>query len=256
MRVEAGRLDDAVSAADQGIAHAQSVLGRWIGVAQAARPVAGLPAMPATLTLESVLDKLPQHPRLALAAIDIDQTRTAIALAEADFKPDWRIEVGYAHRPAFSDMATLRVGIDLPVFARNRQTRGVAAALARSDAATAVRDDSVRELAAAARLNVHDWLRLGERLRTYDADLLSQSAARIEAAALGWRSGRGSLREVLDARRAALEVQQARLDLERDRFEHCVQLRYLGACELPAAASTTTLPRAAEDGDRGHGDES
>lgn len=238
LRVELGQLEDAVRAAEQAMTHAQILLGRWIGAAQAARPAAGLPAMPEEIASAAVLDRLPRHPRLALAAIDIDQARTAAALARADFQPDWRVELGYGHRPAFSDMATVRVGIDLPVFTRNRQSRGLAAALARSDASEAARDDIVRELAAAARGYVHDWLELGRRLRAYDDTLLPQSAARIEAATLGWRSGRGSLRAVLDARRAALDVQLARLALERDRYESCVQLRYLGACEAPAATET------------------
>jgi outer membrane protein TolC len=238
MRVELGQLEDTVREADQAMTHAQILLGRWIGATQAARPVAKLPVMPQTLNLAAVLDRLPQDPRLQQAAIDIDQARTATALARADFQPDWRVELAYGHRRAFADMATLRVGIDLPLFTRDRQSRGLAAALARGEAATAAGDDLLRELAAEAQRYVHDWLELGVRLRSYDTDLLPQSAARVEAAALGWRSGRGSLREVLDARRAALDVRLARLELERDRFENCLQLRYLGACETPTATET------------------
>ena len=50
----------------------------------------------------------------------------------------------------------------------------------------------------------------------------------------GWRSGRNALREVLDARRAALEIQMARLDLQHDLARHFVQLTYLGAVETDA----------------------
>lgn len=238
MRVEIGQLDDAVHAADQAMRHAQIRLGRWIGAASATRPAAALPAMPTDMTAPSVRAGLARHPRLALTAIDIDQAHTATAIARAEFLPDWRVEVGYGHRPAFSDMATVRVGIDLPLFTRKRQSRGLAAALARSGASVATRDDTVRELDSAALSALHDWHELGARLRAYDATLLPQSAARIEAARLGWRSGRGSLREVLDARRAALDVRLARLELERARFEACVQLRYYGACATPAIPET------------------
>jgi outer membrane protein, heavy metal efflux system len=39
---------------------------------------------------------------------------------------------------------------------------------------------------------------------------------------------------VLDARRAALEIQMARLDLQLDLAKHTVQLTYLGAYEANA----------------------
>lgn len=228
-RQEADRLGDAVAGAEQSIAHARNILLRWIGE-DALRPVCpDLPEMPALPPLETALERARNHPQLAGAAAHVAAAQTGAALAEAGYKPDWRMELGYGYRPAFAEMVTLQIGVDLPVFTRNRQDRGLAAALAQQAAAEHSVEDATRQLLSEARLNHHDYERLVVRLRDYDNTLLPQSTYRISAALAGWRSGRGALRDVLDARRAALELQMARLDLQLDLAKHLVQLRYLGA---------------------------
>ncbi|MDZ4079819.1 MULTISPECIES: TolC family protein [Hydrocarboniphaga] len=235
-RQEADRLKDAVAAAEQSIAHARNGLSRWIGD-EAFRPVtADLPVLPALPPLEVVLERVRQHPHLAGAAAQVAMAQTNADLAAAAYKPDWRVEVGYGYRPEFSEMAMLQVGIDLPVFTRNRQDRAVAAARAQQEAAAAAIDDASRQLLSEARLNHQDWERLTTRLKSYDEGLLPQSGNRVTASLAGWRSGRGLLRDVIDARRGALELQMARLDLQSDLAMHYIQLSYLGAFEDASGA--------------------
>lgn len=233
-RQEVNRLSDAVSAAEQSVAHARNMLSRWIGDA-AWRPItsAGL-SYPELPPLDAVLARLRSHPSLAVWTAQAATARTGIELAQASYAPDWRVELGYANRPAYSDMVSLQVGIDLPFFTANRQDRGLAAALAQKDVAESRMEDERRQLTAEVRLNHHDFNRLQQRLKDYDDTLLPQSAARIEAAMISWRSARGQLRDVIDARRAALEVQMARLDLQNDLSSHFVQLTYLGAYDSVA----------------------
>lgn len=237
-RQETDRLRDEVAGAEQSIAHARNSLSRWIGEA-AQRPVCPeLPELPSLPVLETVEERVRQHPHLAGVAAQVAAAQTSADLAQAAYKPDWRVELGYGYRPSFSEEVTLQVGIDLPVFARNRQDRSVAAALAQKDAAEFAVEDASRQLMAEARLNHHDYERLTTRLGDYDRTLLPQSQNRITAALAGWRSGRNALREVLDARRAALEIQMARLDLQLDLATHFVQLTYLGAFESSTGEST------------------
>lgn len=237
-RQEADRLRDAVAGAEQSVAHARNALSRWIGDA-AQRPVCpDLPQTPALPSLAVTLERVRSHPHLGGAAAQVTAAQTGAELAQAAYKPDWRVELGYAYRPAFSEMVMLQVGVDLPVFARNRQDRSLAAALAQKDAAEFAVEDASRQLLSEARLNHHDYERLAVRLKDYDQTLLPQSEHRITAALAGWRSGRSALREMLDARRAALEIQMARLDLQLDLAKHTVQLTYLGAYEAATGENT------------------
>lgn len=238
-RQEADRLKDEVAGAEQSIGHARNMLSRWIGEA-AWRPVC--PDLPVVELppLEVVLERIKSHPHLAGATAQIAEAQTNADLAKAGYKPDWRMQVGYGYRPSFSEMITLQIGMDLPVFTRNRQDRELAAALAEKEASESTLEDERRHLVSEARLNHHDWQRLTERLKDYDETLLPQSDNRITAALAVWRSGRGTFRDVLDARRAALELQMARLELQRDLAMHTVQLTYLGAFDAVSNAGENT----------------
>ncbi|MGH8458603.1 MAG: TolC family protein, partial [Nevskiales bacterium] len=114
-RVEVARLQDEVAGTEQSIGHARNLLSRWIGEA-AWRPIAGtLPQAPAEPSLNVALEHVRRHPHLAMHQAQIAAAQTGTNLAKADYDPDWRVELGYANRPAFSDMLTLQFGVDLPV---------------------------------------------------------------------------------------------------------------------------------------------
>ncbi|MEQ1439765.1 TolC family protein [Fontimonas sp. SYSU GA230001] len=231
-RQDVHRLADAVRRTEQRIAQARNTLSRWIGDA-ALRPVCpDLPALPAPPPLEAVLARLDQHPQLIGATARVAAARTGTRLAQSSYAPDWRIELAYSHRTARADTVLLQTGVDLPLFTRDRQDRDVATALAREAAAQSAVDDSRRQLRSEARLNHHDYERLIERLRDYDTYLLPDSGARIDATLAGWRAGRSLFRDLLDARRAHLEVQTDRLDLQHELANRYVQLVYLGAFGL------------------------
>lgn len=232
-RVEAARLLDAVAGAEQSVAHAQNNLSRWIGAA-AYRPVCpDLPDVPAMPSMEEMLARVQSHPQLVGLRSAVAAARAGTQLAHSAYRPDWRAQLGYAHRAEYSDLVSLQVGIDLPVFTHQRQDRELAAARATESAAQHAVEDALRQLQAEARLNLHDWVRLETRLRDYQDSLLLQAGARIEAALAGWRSGRAMLRDVLEARRAELELRMAQLDLQYDAARHLLQLRYLGAFDAP-----------------------
>ena len=201
-------------------------LARWIGVA-ADRPVESvLPVLPAPPALGQLLDGLPGHPSLAAPATTAALAATELRLATAERKPDWRLEVRYDHRLEFPDLVTLMVGVDLPLFAGNRQDRASAAALERLSAATAQRDDRLREATAMVTAAYRDWQAGTQRLRYYDEALLPPGAGRVESALAAYRAGRGSLAAVLEARRSLLETELMRVDLATQVARDRLQLQY------------------------------
>lgn len=233
-RVALELLRDELARLEQDDWHARSQLSRWLGDA-AYRPLPdGPPPLPEPPPLGALLEGLKTHPHLDITSAEIAVAAADVRLAQQAYQSDFSVELGYGHRPAFSDYVNLQVSVDLPVFTADRQDRGLAAKQSALLRAEALREDSYREHAADARLNHGDWTRLGSRLAHFDDSILPEADARIEAARLAWAAGSGSLSEVLAARRAALDARLRRLDLETDRSRHALQLRYLAAREPDA----------------------
>jgi outer membrane protein TolC len=221
------RLRDAVAQRDQAADAARFRLERWIGAAahrSVARPPPEFPPLPATA---AVLENLAAHPELAVLQQRINESRVGVDLAEAGRLPDWRVEFGYGYRDDYSDMVMLQVGMDLPVFPGNRQNRDIASALALGEAAAAQWEDGKRQLESRLLESSRDLERLSARLAAYDATIEPQTNVAIEAATAAWRSGNGTLGQVLEARRVHLDVLLARLDLQYDAFKRHLELNYL-----------------------------
>ncbi|MFP5304487.1 MAG: TolC family protein, partial [Gammaproteobacteria bacterium] len=213
----------------QDAAAAREQLARWTGAPVPAALAGEVPALPPPPELPALLAAVERHPELQMAQADIATRDTALALAREARKPDWRVELMYAWRPDFSEMATLQVGIDLPLFTRNRQDCDVAAAAAEAEAVASMHDDHERRLRAAAAAAWHSWSQARERLARYDSVIVPAASARAEAALAAYRAGRSELAAVLDARRAALDVSLMRLDLQVEILRRLAELRYLSA---------------------------
>ena len=216
-RVELDLFKDRADAQRQRAASARAELARWIGPA-AARPLpSDPPALPTPPALDELAGRLQAHPHLSAYDRQVAYADKDAELARVATSPDWNIEVSYAVRgSAYSDMISVQVGIDLPVFPKNRQLRDVASKLALADRARAMREDNLREMEAMLRRAYAEWTALNERLARYRSSTLPQAQARTRAALATYRAGRGELRSVLEARRMELDLRMQQLMLEAE----------------------------------------
>jgi len=224
--VEAAALRDKVAEYEQVLAHERITLSRWIGVAASGEIPAAMPTPPAPPPLERVLSEVASHPALLAQEQAKEFALRGLDLAKQEYKPDWRIELGYGYRPEFSEMVTLRVAVDLPLFTRNRQDREAAAARQDIQAAAAEFANRARELAAEAAVAHHNLTRYRERLEAYREDALPSARARVEAAESAYRSASGSLADALLARRALLDTELQLLTLSVEALRSRIQLDY------------------------------
>ena len=74
---------------------------------------------------------------------------------------------------------------------------------------------------------VQEWEANLRRLRRFDESIGPLAAARSEAAETVYRAGRGSLSDVLAARRGELDVRIQALQLEQETARLWAQLNYL-----------------------------
>lgn len=207
---------------------AQAALVRWTGPLPGDTPTFAAPPAP-DVPFESVelLSSLEAHPELRAAHADIAGRENEVALARADYRPDWWVEVGYSWRPEYSDMAMVQFGWDLPLFTARRQDPALAASAAEAEAVHAMHRDHARDLGQQVRDATARSRHLQRRIARFDAALLPAARARRDAALAAYRAGKSALSEVLRARREVLDVELMRLELLADQLRSRLQLRYL-----------------------------
>jgi outer membrane protein TolC len=207
-------------------ARAKAMLSRWLGTA-AGRPLAPfkLPVVPSE---EGTLaDHIAHHPHVQALERQVDVAQSEAALARAATNPDWSLEFAYQQRgPTFSNMISLQVSIDLPLFQKNRQNRDLAAKLALVEQARDLREDAIRQHLAEAQAASADWDAATSRLKRFDESLLPLSQQRADAALAAYRGGRGDLTPVLQARRDELDIKLQQLQLTEDQARAYAQLLY------------------------------
>ncbi|MGH8249166.1 MAG: TolC family protein [Steroidobacteraceae bacterium] len=224
--VEAALLRDKVVEYQQMLAHKRLELSRWIGDSAQGEIADDLPMPTLTLSLDNLLANLRMHPTLLAQEHAEEGARTGLELARQGYKPDWRMELGYGYRPEFSEMLTLRVSVGLPLFTRNRQDREAAAARHDLVQASAGRADRLRVLTTEASLRHHDARLYEERLAIFRKDAVPAAHARVDSAQESYRAGRGSLIDVLVARRSLLETEMQVLSLRAEAMRNRIELDY------------------------------
>lgn len=138
--------------------------------------------------------------------------RAEVDLAKASRERDWSLELGYSQRrPYFDNMISVVVAIDLPIARERRQDRDVSSRLAEVEQAQAQREDARRLHEVEVRNLLADWTTAGKRIERFDALLLPLARERYQAALAAYQGGRGELAPVLEAERAVLETELARL---------------------------------------------
>ena len=206
-------------------------LSRWIGDA-AERPIAEALTMPAILSpLPTLMAGADHHPVIGNLDKQIEASSTEVALARQSYKPDYSVEVYYAYRRDFSDFVGVQFKVGLPYFTRDRQDRGLAAALELSHASEDRKRDLLRKLHAEVNQDYVDRQHYEERLVDFDASIIPDAERRIETARAAYQTGRGNFDTVLLARRGVLDVKLQRLALAVESARAQVRLDYWSAAQ-------------------------
>lgn len=218
-------LESKLDAADAGLLSSRAGLARWLGSGAEDVRVTGdppdvrlLPIDPAAM-LASV-DR--QGPLLAWRAQEA-MADASIDAAIAEKRPDWSLGATYGRRERIpggghrSDMLMIEVSIDLPLFARDRQDRGIAARRSEREAVAAEREDARRAQTETVRRTLAEWQGLQRQVARLETDLLPLARDRSQTALAAYAGG-SDLQPWLDARRDELESQ----------LEHAQRLGELG----------------------------
>jgi outer membrane protein TolC len=219
---------DRVRVAEQGVRRARLDLRRWLPQ-DADRELAEPPRFDQLpVPAGQLLSGIHEHASLRTYDARLEAARTDIALAQADKRPDWSVELDYANRAApFSDMVTLEFRIGLPLFSGRRQDPVIAGKRAKLREVEAELDTEVRMHSAEISQEIADWEALKVRLKTYEEELVPLSQARSRAALAAYQSTSTSVKSVLDARAAEIDAHMRALELRGQLGSAWAMLNYL-----------------------------
>jgi outer membrane protein, heavy metal efflux system len=212
-------------------------LARWIGD-DAHRPIAESLTKPGfSSPLPGLIAGADHHPVIGGLDKQIEASAADVALARQSYKPDYSVEVYYAYRRDFADFVGIQFKVGLPYFTKNRQDRGLSAALEQSRASEDRKRDLLRELHAEVNQDYVDRRHFDERVAEFDASIVPDAQRRVEAARSAYQAGRGGFDAVLLSRRSLLDVQLQRLALAVESARAQVRLDYWSASQTSSGDS-------------------
>jgi outer membrane protein, heavy metal efflux system len=206
------------------VAKARAKLVRFTGDAEA-DVSGGLPTL--EVDRARLMTGIASLPRLlSLDAL----TRAADAetgLARAEKRPDWRVSASYGRRePAFGDLVSVGVSIDLPFFSKRRQDPIIAARASEAQAARFNRLATERELAAALEADFADHAMHHQRLENARTTLVPLAKRRGELDQASYAAGKLDLGAALLSSLALAEAEVDALAREAEIARDAIRINF------------------------------
>jgi outer membrane protein, heavy metal efflux system len=205
--------------------------GRGAGIAPVGAAEQRLQAAPPTL--ETLLAGSVERPRAAALAAEAARARSQVALMQREFYPDFDVKLSYGRRERApdgmprDDMISLTLGVNLPVWRRQRLDPQVAEARAM----VTEREAMLNALRLETRAQLTQRHALATQARQsvalYDATLLPAATAAVNSAEASYRVGRVDFLTLLETRMRLFEAQMARVAAVAEHNRALADLDYL-----------------------------
>lgn len=226
VRQEALQLADRRDELNRDAVQAQAALARWVGPAADATLI-GDPQIP-PLDAAHLRENLSRHVELGVFGPTAQMAAAEVREAEAGKRGDWAWEVSYGVRgSSFSDLVSLQVAFELPLFASRRRDPQILAKQREVQRIEAEREEMLREHAQdiEAALAMQD--ELTRKLARLNERALPLADERVALQMASYRAGRVDLGAVLAARRDQVETRLKVLDTQAALDSLRARLAYL-----------------------------
>lgn len=181
---------------------------------------------------QKLYEYLVNHPSVKSVEQKINATNSGIALAKQKYKPEWAVNASYGYRDSNpmgeerADLFSVGISFDVPLFTGNKQDKEVQSAVYKAEALRTKKWLLLRQLMASFETTKAQLLRLDQRRKLYQTQLLPQMHEQAEASLTAYTNVTGDFSEVVRARIAELNANIASLDIEVERQKLRVQLNY------------------------------
>lgn len=208
------------------IAKADASLQRWLGD-EAQEGLVGEPPQ-FSVDAPSLRQHVRHHPELLLFQPMAAQVAAELHEAEASRRPGWGVELAYQDRgSAYSNMMSVQVSMDLPLFAGTRQNPLIRSRQQALLSLEAEREAMLREHQAVLEADVADYTALTQRLDRLQKDALPLAQDKVDLQMAAYRNGRFDLTQVLQARRDLRELRLQILSVENQQQVLAARLHFL-----------------------------
>lgn len=233
-QVAKSELDNSLRRAQAQGHAARAGLSRWIDAGDTV-PLAALPDVASLrVTPDRLRATLDQHAHLQVWEGRERAADATVDLAQAEKRPDLGFGVSYGARSAgLPDMMMVEVSIGLPLFARHRQDRNLAARVAEREALHFEREDARREQREALERQLAAWEGLREEGMQYETTLLPLARDRSAVALASYGSG-GEIQPWIEARRDEVETRRRAVQLQAELSRAWLALDTLLPREFPS----------------------
>lgn len=232
--VELAKVRDRGTRIAQDEDRARARLEAWIGAAAWQDLAAEWPDPGAQPDLQRIREGLTRHPRILALQKEVEAADTGIALEKQRYRPEFGIDLAYGGRggdnpdgSSRSDLFSVMMTMDLPLFHQNRQDRYTAAAVSLSSAAMFSRDDALRRMASEAAMQSATLERQRQRLELFEQSLLPDAAQNAEAAFAAYQAALESITTLMRARITEYDLQLDYANLKAELLKTRARLRYL-----------------------------
>jgi len=184
------------------------------------------------LSPQKLLRYFSSHPAVNALDRKIEASNSGVKLAKQKYKPEWGINAGYGFRDDTamnvdrSDLFSIGVTFDIPIFTSNRQDKQVQSAISQSSAVKTEKWLLIRKLIASFEAERAQLLRLNQRQKLYQDRLLPQMHDQAEASLTAYTNDDGDFAEVVRSRIAELNAAIDALSINVERQKSIIQLNY------------------------------
>ncbi|MFT7053227.1 MAG: outer membrane protein TolC [Psychromonas sp.] len=229
--IEISKFDEKIAALNQQSLNYRSLLSEHIGEYAYQTLPSVIPQWPETLSYVKAVNAkntehyelLSNHPKAQMFVQGITLADNGIELAEQNYKPSFKLEVGYGHRLSETDMGEPRsdllsafVSMDIPLFTDKRQDQKLISAQYNKGQKQAEHRLLLRQLNALLNAEISNYQQLQARQSRYQETLLKQAKLHARLLEQSYQSNTRPFKEVIDAyiheQNLTLEYQQLYFD--------------------------------------------
>jgi len=242
--IELGKFDEKLAKLTQQSLMYRSLLSEWIGASAYQALQKNTPDWLDTLSYIQSSDTLnyqhyvllANHPKVKVLSQNVLVADSNINLAKQDYKPSFKVELGYGHRLSEMDNGEPRpdllsgfVSMDIPLFTDQRQDQKMIAAQHNKGQKQAEHRLLLRNLNALLNAEIVNYRQLLSRQNRYQDSLLKQAKLHAQILEQSYQSNTRPFKEVIQAYIHELNLSIEYQQLYFDGLKSLSKIRYFQA---------------------------